>query len=439
MLDVLDKSKKILEEYALCDRCLGRQFSNLATGTTNKERGTSIKLVLAMNSTLEKEQINIELLQNLSKTGAIFAKKTLKKIDCIPKETQKCYLCEGKLDELEDLVQKIVKAINEYEFESFLIGNVLDNSLYIKENKIKDKFGLHGTEYLKQEFNREIGKKISEITKKKTDFNTPEIIIECNPFSSKILEIKIRSVYIYGRYNKYVRTIPQTHWDCRNCKGKGCEKCNFTGKNYAESVEELMAKPALELTKGEKAVLHGSGREDIDVRMLGSGRPFVLEVKKPKIRNIDLKKLEEQINKEANNKIKVNNLRISSKKEVIKLKTKSQQSTKIYKAIVEFENLVSDETIKKIEENLKDKTLNQKTPTRVKHRRADIIRKKRVYEVRCKRIDEKHVEAIITCEGGTYVKELISGDEGRTEPSFTEIAENKAECVELDVLEIKEQ
>ncbi|MHA1866046.1 MAG: tRNA pseudouridine(54/55) synthase Pus10 [Candidatus Heimdallarchaeaceae archaeon] len=438
MLALLDKSKKILEEYTLCDYCLGRQFSNLATGTTNKERGISIKLVLAMSSTVEKEHVDIELLQNLSKTGAIFAKKTLKKLGFTPEETQKCFLCEGKIEELEELVQEIIEEIDEYEFESFLIGSVLDNSFYVKENEIKDKFGLHGTEYLKQEFNREIGKKISKKTNKRTEFNTPDIIIECNPFSSKIVEVKIRSVYIYGRYNKYIRTIPQTHWDCRNCKGKGCEKCNFTGKNYAESVEELMAKPVLEVTKGEKAVLHGSGREDIDVRMLGSGRPFVLEVKKPKIRKIDLKKLEEQINEEAKNKIKVNNLRISSKKEVVKIKTKTQQSSKKYKAIVEFKNDVSDEIIRKIEEILKDITLNQKTPTRVKHRRADIIRKKKVHEVKCKRIDEKHIEAIITCEGGTYVKELISGDEGRTEPSFTEIAKNSAECIELDVLEIEE-
>jgi len=38
--------------------------------------------------------------------------------------------------------------------------------------------------------------------------------------------------------------------------------------------------------------------------------------------------------------------------------------------------------------------------------------------------------------GGLYIKELISGDDGRTKPSISEILNTPAECIELDVLEV---
>ena len=37
-----------------------------------------------------------------------------------------------------------------------------------------------------------------------------------------------------------------------------------------------------EIFDADELFLHGSGREDIDVRMLGDGRPFILEFINPK-------------------------------------------------------------------------------------------------------------------------------------------------------------
>ena len=79
-------------------------------------------------------------------------------------------------------------------------------------------------------------------------------------------------------------------------------------KLYPESVEELSSKPLLEATEGEKTAFHASGREDIDARMLGTGRPFVIEVSKPKKRFVDLKEIEVKINAEAVGKVEVSRL-----------------------------------------------------------------------------------------------------------------------------------
>lgn len=49
------------------------------------------------------------------------------------------------------------------------------------------------------------------------------------------------------------------------------------------SVQDLLGEPLREEIFGaDEVLLHGSGREDIDVRMLGRGRPFILEFKNPK-------------------------------------------------------------------------------------------------------------------------------------------------------------
>jgi tRNA pseudouridine synthase 10 len=43
---------------------------------------------------------------------------------------------------------------------------------------------------------------------------------------------------------------------------------------------------------------------------------------------------------------------------------------------------------------------------------------------------------IIKTEGGLYIKELISSDEGRSNPSVTEVLGTQAICAELDVIEV---
>jgi len=46
------------------------------------------------------------------------------------------------------------------------------------------------------------------------------------------------------------------------------------------------------------------------------------------------------------------------------------------------------------------------------------------------------LELTVRAQPGTYIKELVSGDDGRTRPSVTEILGTAAECAQLDVLAI---
>lgn len=78
----------------------------------------------------------------------------------------------------------------------------------------------------------------------------------------------------------------------------------------------------------------------------------------------------------------------------------------------------------------------QKTPLRVVHRRADKFRKRSVKKISWKLLSRKKLQLKIRGESGLYIKELITGDEGRTKPNASDLLENKVKKISLDVIKI---
>ncbi|MBU0497148.1 MAG: tRNA pseudouridine(54/55) synthase Pus10, partial [Candidatus Thermoplasmatota archaeon] len=240
---------------------------------------------------------------------------------------------------------------------------------------------------------------------------------------------------IYGRYRKYQRGIPQTRWPCRVCRGKGCQRCNNTGKMYPTSVEELIAIPIEQLVTGKGIAFHGSGREDIDALMLGNGRPFVVEIKNPQIRTLDFLSLTKHINKQANKIIEVEGLRYSDKDEIVRLKDADFRKT--YRIIIEGSSILDEEKLKEGAQILRGTTIRQFTPTRVAHRRAHKVRERTVYQCSLETIEGTIATLVLETESGTYIKELVSGDNGRTQPNLSDLIGISCIVKELDVIEIK--
>jgi tRNA pseudouridine synthase 10 len=279
-----------------------------------------------------------------------------------------------------------------------------------------------------------LGKRLEKQTGKTVEFRKPDLTIVVNPFKETIA-LQVNPLFVAGRYRKLVRDIPQSKWFCSNCRGKGCEKCGGTGKLYPESVEEIVSKPLLEAAEGEKTAFHASGREDIDARMLGTGRPFVVEISKPKKRSLDLRRVTEEINAAGEGKVQVSGLRFTSREVVRRLK-KAESAQKEYRALIELERDVPETELRAIENKLTGTLIRQQTPLRVLHRRADLTREKYIYKVKVKKVAPNQAELIIRCQGGLYVKELISGDEGRTAPSVSSILGTGAKTLKLDVLKV---
>ena len=440
-MNILEKALKMLEKHPLCGHCLGRQFALLGHGMENDERGNAIKTVLTLGAhalALSKNKEGIKILKILATNG--FSKTAeeilhgMKKRIPSKRVPKACFLCEDKFKIVDGLAEKAIEKLKDYEFSNFLVGIELPVTVEEREDEFKAEFEVSYGENMRNEFGRTIGKKIAEHSGKNVEYKKPEVVVLANPPAEKI-RLQVNPLYIAGRYRKLVRGIPQSKWLCSNCRGKGCEKCNWTGKMYPESVEEIIEKPFLDATGGVKASFHASGREDIDARMLGKGRPFVIEITQPKKRFLNLKKLEETVNAYAKGKVEVSDLRFADKDVVRKLK-KAESAQKEYRVIMEFENKIMVKDLRLLEEKLTNTVVKQRTPIRVLHRRANLTREKYIYEVRLKKLSPKKAEMKTRCQGGLYVKELVTGDDGRTTPNVSEILKNKAKPITLDVLNV---
>ncbi|HVO85593.1 MAG TPA: tRNA pseudouridine(54/55) synthase Pus10 [Candidatus Eisenbacteria bacterium] len=440
-MDLLETASAMLEKYALCDHCLGRQFALLGHGVENDERGKSIKLALTMIADAELSSDSREGLKRLrfvavngfSKAALETLEKTKKHVSGEDRK-KTCFLCEDSFGKLDVLVEKAINLLGEYEYSNFLVGTELPTTVEEREDEFRAKFDVQYAEDLRNEFGRLIGKKIAENNGKPVEFMRPEVVVLTDPFAERV-RLQVNPLFLAGRYTKLVRGIPQSKWFCSKCRGKGCEKCSWTGKMYPESVEEFIGKPVLEATGGSKSSFHASGREDIDARMLGSGRPFVIEIAEPKKRSLNVKKLQKTVNAFGRRKVQVSGLKLADKKAVRKLK-QDESKQKEYRVLIEFDKEISQEDLRTIRKKLKNISIDQKTPVRVLHRRADLMREKYIYDVNIRKMAPKKAEMKIRCQGGLYVKELVTGDEGRTTPSVTGILNNKAKPLKLDVLKV---
>ena len=437
-MEMLEKAQKMLEKHPLCDHCLGRQFALLGYGLDNQKRGQALKLLLTMRGhqlALSRKKAGFSLLKTVATNGSFdMAIEILRKMKKRGGKKEECYLCQGQFTHLEELVERALGNLAPYEHTTFLVGIELPRNIEEREDEFKAEFEVRHGESMRNEFSRDIGKEISEITKKVAEYKKPDVVVLLNPFTCQVT-LQANPLYFEGRYRKLIRGIPQSKWVCRKCRGKGCPKCNSTGKMYAESVEEIIGGPALEKTEGEDISFHAAGREDVDARMLGPGRPFIVEIKKPKRRFIDLQALTHTIDSQARGKVEVLDLRFAGKDDIRKLKT-AEASEKVYRVTIECGSDISDEELETVEKTFTKTLVRQQTPLRVLHRRADLTREKYIYEAKIKRLTPNSAEMRIRCQGGLYIKELITGDEGRTDPSVAKVINTEAKHLDLDVLDV---
>lgn len=400
MSAILELAREILKEKELCDYCLGRQFAKLGHGLSNRDRGRAIRVLLSLEE------------------------------DRPYKEPEFCELCLGNLPRVERWVERALTALGEIEFKRFMVGSHLPDFLKEQEKELQRRYDLEHAGELKHDLNREVGRRLEAALQDRgaeVDLRHPEVTVLLDLVWDRV-ELKLAPLFIFGRYRKLARGLPQTHWPCRR-PGPHCRE----GKVYPESVEELVSPPLLEAARGSSSAFHGAGREDIDARMLGRGRPFVVEIREPIIRSLDLRALEEEINRRAAGRVEVRGLRFTERETVERLKGAHFQ--KLYRARVEFERPVDTADFERALEALVG-PIAQRTPQRVAHRRTDRVRRRTVHEAEGELLSDREALIELRCDGGLYVKELISGDGGRTSPNLAELLRAPAEVRELDVLEV---
>ena len=291
-----------------------------------------------------------------------------------------------------------------------------------------------GTEWgesARSAFNREWGKAIEERTGAAGGPDRPDLVFLADLAIGRV-EFTVLPLYVQGRYRKLDRTLPQTHWPCRRCQGRGCDTCQGTGKTYPTSVEELTGAPLVRASGAEGTRFHGMGREDIDARMLGRGRPFVLELVRPRHRALDLGAMALEIRSGSEGRVEVDSLTPAEAPDVLRVKEAAPE--KSYRV-----GVVGVVPVAKVNEALllaQGRAIAQRTPTRVAHRRSDRVRAHRIVAARVVDSSEGGFTLEIRTEAGTSVKEWVEGDDGRTDPSLSGLVGVPLKVGYLDVLEV---
>lgn len=454
-------------ERRLSYRALGRLVSRIDRSKTNEEKGRLVALALVLD---DKTTTDDEAL---------------------------CVWTEHRFSDLDHLAELAETATTDYEFATFLCGCKVPSDIQDLEQRIQQNLGplAEHFEPLKTELNRTLGAILIErwsdapaptfdspdAMGRTVDFDRADLVILVDPYYDQV-ELSASNLYLAGNYNKFDRTIPQTKWPCRSCKGDGCERCGFTGQQYQTSVEAQVAERAVVAFDAKDESFHGMGREDIDALMLGTGRPFVLELKEPRLRlpradphdpssRIDLDRLLSIINEHAAPEVQITGLRPVPKSEVADIKESA--SDKRYRAHVIAETAIARSALDEAIATVIAQPIAQDTPDRVKHRRADKTRKRSVRSVEVlafnahardaqetlteeqasysmvpptdpddKPMDETrstHFTVEILAESGTYIKELVHSDEGRTQPSFAGLLGVPMRVVALDVIGMQER
>ncbi|GFS36016.1 pseudouridine synthase family protein [Actinidia rufa] len=218
-------------------------------------------------------------------------------------------------------------------------------------------------------------------------------------------------VYIGGRYLKYSRNVSQTRWI-------------IDDERMGEaSVEEIIGSNILPIFHGDNYKFHAAGREDIDVRMLGSGRPFLLEI---------------QNARHVPSEVKVKNVKVVGSQGWSLMREGEAEKQKQYAALVWISRPLEDDDLKTLS-SLEDMPILQKTPIRVLHRRSPLEREKIIHWMRIERIagSSQYCLLHLCTQAGTYVKEFVHGDLGRTHPSVGSLLGCRAEILLLDVTDVK--
>ncbi|NLL94710.1 MAG: tRNA pseudouridine(54/55) synthase Pus10 [Thermoplasmatales archaeon] len=403
-VSAVDKGKASqVAARGVCDRCLGRMFGKVGTGFSNAERGKAIRDALEAYG---------------GKTQII----------------EPCPLCEGVFDYVSRFAEAVAEALGDVESDDFLVGCRMDPVLLEKEEEIVASVKLKDHESIKTELNREIGKAAGPLVGRPANFKTPQAVALVDARFGEV-SLDLAPVFIEGRYCKLSREIPQTIWPCRACRGKGCGRCGGTGKMYRTSVQEIIGDVALEMCRGTAHAFHGMGREDIDALMLGDGRPFVLEISQPRTRGIDLGELAARAN--SGGLASFNSLAFCDRARVREVKAADPPKT--YRALVRADGKLNKERVNDVAISFRDVTLDQRTPGRVEHRRADLVRKRKIHWARAEPLGEDTFELTLQTESGTYVKEFVSGDGGRTRPNLSDALGVPCRVEALDVLAINDR
>lgn len=273
--------------------------------------------------------------------------------------------------------------------------------------------------------------------------------------------VSVATAFLAGSYNKWSRVVSQTPWliddgddddqcEKNNTDNSGANKdyINNEGNNgqgqtrKATSVEDVVLGGIRSVLDADKFTFVGGGREDVDVRMLGSGRPFLVEAVNPRIVPSLLTAKHAACMTAASGQIStavsMNGLHIVDRAYCARLKQVESEKRKMYRCVIWTSCAQTTDTLHRtFDDASQGFNLKQRTPLRVLHRRTQMVRDKKIFRTSVVRmLSDQFFLLDIEAQAGTYIKEFVHGDNGRTTPSVSSLLGCDADILQLDVMKV---
>jgi tRNA pseudouridine synthase 10 len=346
-------------------------------------------------------------------------KHCLERLTGTGKFSEPCYICCGLMDNLADIANSMVAAVRGYEFETFLIGATLSAQLYEREDAVRARLKIRGRESIKNHLTREIGMQFALLAGKKVEYIKPDIRISLTIDKENNIGVEVisRPLVLAGVYIKKSRGLPQKQEKCTSCAGSGCNLCSYSGlSGYDDSVEGVIAKKLVRITRGRGPKFTWIGSEDQRSLVLGRGRPFYVRVFNPKKRKV------------KNKIIKGNSIiaMLHVINEQPRIQPRFTVETRIH---IKCERALTKKDLKK---------LNSISGSMVRFENKSKMAVKRIYSTRVRWIDSNQFMLTIVADGGLMIKQFVGGEE-YMKPNISEILGDKCECVTFDILDVKVQ
>ena len=346
-----------------------------------------------------------------------------------------CFACHGLVSHIDDMKSSIQKTCGRYKFHDIQIEIV--PKMIKNDNKLVQQYMCQTSSSIKNYLKGKIQLAFDKVNE------GPVLYIKISSPNDIRTELKWPPLYIVGRYYKESRRVSNSRF--------------MKGEYAKSSVEKEVINYLCPEIKCTERKFLSAGREDMDVRMIGSGRPFSVTLLNPlPVENADppqnfeeFAKTFEQFlpyyksaesNQEINmdqrfycgNCVSVSHLKITTKQPNI-----SPKLEKCYRCVVSCSRNVTKENLAHLD-NIKDLVISQKTPCRVAHRRILAYREKTVLSLSYRQISPRFFILDLRTSKGTYIKEFVNSDFGRTKPSLGELLDpdNPVECqlLQLDVV-----
>jgi tRNA pseudouridine synthase 10 len=152
-----------------------------------------------------------------------------------------------------------------------------------REDQLRSDLQVRGMETIKSQTAKEITDFVRKKTGRRIDRGHPELTVLVDLDRDEV-SATAKSLFVYGRYTK-PKGVSQRREFCEKCSGGGCSECRG-GYVDTPSMEEVLGRRFTKILRSSRAKFTWIGSEDVGSVVYPPGRPFIVEVKDPRLRRV---------------------------------------------------------------------------------------------------------------------------------------------------------